>query len=38
MKRKTKGKIVAAYVRVSTTGQNEAGQRAFIGVYQKSKG
>ena len=30
MKRKTKGKLVAAYVRVSTTGQNEAGQRAEI--------
>jgi DNA invertase Pin-like site-specific DNA recombinase len=30
MKKKAKGKIVAAYVRVSTTGQNEAGQRAEI--------
>ena len=30
MKRKTKKKLVAAYVRVSTTGQNEAGQRAEI--------
>jgi DNA invertase Pin-like site-specific DNA recombinase len=30
VKTKAKGKIVAAYVRVSTTGQNEAGQRAEI--------
>jgi DNA invertase Pin-like site-specific DNA recombinase len=30
MKTKAKGKSVAAYVRVSTTGQNEAGQRAEI--------
>jgi DNA invertase Pin-like site-specific DNA recombinase len=38
VKTKTKSKIVAAYVRVSTTGQNEAGQRAEIERWLKGNG